>query len=256
MDDVGTRVLRLLDATPYLHQAVPGIPGACSVCRGAMRTIDRGRYTTCFQCNSRPHGIFDHLGFGIYALPSEQSAADMFSYKAENRSSRAEGIVKALTYQAIHCALSLPGPGFDSVVTVPSLSGRRGRHALDAIADSALRQFMDAPPLVHCLDGSHIRDRSRRRDMNPAHFVFLGARPPGNVLLIDDTWTTGGHLTSAAMTLRKAGATGVTAVALCRWLQPDPAYTGAALFRESEKLTGQFADYDFFSGLRSPDGLF
>lgn len=256
MDDVGTRVLRLLDTTPYLHQAVPGLSGACAVCRGAMRPADRGRYTTCFQCNNHPRDVFDRLGFGIYALSGGQSAADMIGYKAENQSQHAASIVKALTYQAIHDALSLPGPRFNSVVTVPSLSGRRGRHALDAITDAALHQFPEAPPLTRCLDGAHIRDQSRRRDTDPAHFVFLGTRPPGNVLLIDDTWTTGGHLTSAAMTLRKAGATGVTTVALCRWLQPDSAFTGATLFRESEKLTGPFAGYDFFSGPRTPRRLF
>lgn len=256
MDNVRTRVLRLLDKTPYLHQAIPGLAGACSACRGAMKATDLNRYSTCFQCNRRPDSVFDRLGFGIYALSGQQSAADMIGFKAEAQSSRAEGIVKALTYQAIHCALSLPGPGFDTVVTVPSLSGRKGRHALDSITEGALHQFSDAPPLAHSLDGSHIEDRSRRRETNPAHFVFLGSRPPGNVLLIDDTWTTGGHLASAAMTLRKAGAAGVTALALCRWLAPDPAYTGSTLFRESGKLTKPFADYDFFSGVRPSDSLF
>lgn len=256
MDDVGTRVLRLLDAMPYLHQAVPGLPEACSICRGAMKASSHSTYTTCFQCNSHPHGVVDQLGFGIYALSGQQSAADMFGYKAENRSLRAEGIVKALTYRAIHCALSLPGRGFDCVVTVPSLSGRRGRHALDSITNAALQRIPDPPPLVHLLEGSHITDSSRRRDVNPAHFHFLGSRQPGNVLLIDDTWTTGGHLTSAAMALREAGATGVTAVVLCRWLDPEPTYTGANLFRKSEKLTGPFAEYDFFSGPRAPGGLF
>lgn len=40
-----------------------------------------------------------------------------------------------------------------------------------------------------------------------------------HVLLVEDTWTTGGNAQSAALTLRHGGAASVTIVALARWLK-------------------------------------
>lgn len=51
----------------------------------------------------------------------------------------------------------------------------------------------------------------------------LLSRPPvasfgHHVLLIDDTWTGGGHVTSAALALRAGGAAHVSVLVLARWL--------------------------------------
>lgn len=42
-----------------------------------------------------------------------------------------------------------------------------------------------------------------------------------HVLLIDDTWTTGGHAQSAVLALRKAGASRVSLLVVARWLKED-----------------------------------
>ena len=39
-------------------------------------------------------------------------------------------------------------------------------------------------------------------------------------LLVDDTWTTGGHVQSAAGALKRAGAGYVTTLVLARWIDP------------------------------------
>ncbi len=57
----------------------------------------------------------------------------------------------------------------------------------------------------------------RARDLDPERFTaprLAGAR----VLLLDDTWTTGASVQSAAMALRGAGAGAVAAVVLGRHL--------------------------------------
>ena len=61
-----------------------------------------------------------------------------------------------------------------------------------------------------------------------------------HVLLIKDTWTSGGNAQSAALTLRNAEAANVTIVALARWLNPDEQPTGEFM---SSRLT---EDYDPF----------
>jgi adenine/guanine phosphoribosyltransferase-like PRPP-binding protein len=48
-----------------------------------------------------------------------------------------------------------------------------------------------------------------------------------HVLIIDDTWTSGGHAQSLALTARAAGARTVTIVVIARWLDTDwPATAG------------------------------
>ncbi len=66
--------------------------------------------------------------------------------------------------------------------------------------------------------------------MDPGVF----AAPPGNyghVLLVDDTWTTGGHVQSAAAALKAAGASHVTALVLARWLAPERGETASLIKR-------------------------
>jgi phosphoribosylpyrophosphate synthetase len=57
------------------------------------------------------------------------------------------------------------------------------------------------------------------RAVDSSHFSILtGDAADKHVLLIDDTWTGGGHATSAALALRAAGVTKISVLALARWL--------------------------------------
>jgi hypoxanthine-guanine phosphoribosyltransferase len=64
-----------------------------------------------------------------------------------------------------------------------------------------------------------------------------------HVLLVEDTWTSGGNAQSAALTLRRGGAASVTIVALARWLKPEESPIGAFV---TSRLT---EDYDPLVGL-------
>jgi orotate phosphoribosyltransferase len=60
------------------------------------------------------------------------------------------------------------------------------------------------------------------RAVDPDHFTCAVQLPQGShVLLIDDTWTTGGHAQSAVLALRKAGAARVSVLVVARWLKED-----------------------------------
>ncbi|MBZ9639531.1 hypothetical protein [Streptomyces sp. PSKA30] len=119
---------------------------------------------------------------------------------------------------ADHCTI----PAFDIVTTVPSTSGR---------ADHPLRT------MVADLVGA---TRHRYRDLltPTATAVTLGRSASveryrssalwgGNVLLIDDTWTTGNHAQSASAALKNAGADSVAVVVLGRHLNLDFGNTAA-----------------------------
>jgi hypothetical protein len=64
-----------------------------------------------------------------------------------------------------------------------------------------------------------------RRDVIAGRFAVTpeyAARVAGaHVLLVDDTWTSGANMQSAAVALKDAGATRVTALAVVRWLRWD-----------------------------------
>jgi hypothetical protein len=58
------------------------------------------------------------------------------------------------------------------------------------------------------------------RAFNASHFTVLPMAGT-HVLLLDDTWTTGGHLQSASAALKAAGVRQVTGLAIARWLDPS-----------------------------------
>jgi hypothetical protein len=105
--------------------------------------------------------------------------------------------------------------GFDVVTTVPSSDGARGaRHPLDQLVGD----------LVGPVRGRYER-LLRRTDaaVTPHHFnihKYEAVREVGDrsVLLVDDTWTTGANVQSAAVALKGAGAGRVAALVIGRYV--------------------------------------
>lgn len=58
------------------------------------------------------------------------------------------------------------------------------------------------------------------RGFRPENFV-APTGSYGHVLLLDDTWASGGHAQSTAAALKEAGADKVTTLVLARWLAPE-----------------------------------
>ena len=57
------------------------------------------------------------------------------------------------------------------------------------------------------------------REFRPDNYTGTSTVSGQNVLLLDDTWASGGHAESAAAALKRAGAARVTILALARWMQ-------------------------------------
>jgi hypothetical protein len=129
------------------------------------------------------------------------------------------------------CAAGLAGPPVSHWAVVPSLPGKPGEHPLHKIVKAV------AP-------GTELRllasEKARRpRALSADHFQAETSLPAGrHVLLLDDTWTTGGHAQSAALALKKAGASRVSVLVVARWVNPDFADNARFL----RKLSNQVYD--------------
>ncbi|KOV59828.1 hypothetical protein ADL01_34450 [Streptomyces sp. NRRL WC-3618] len=119
---------------------------------------------------------------------------------------------------AAHCAVT----GFDTITTVPSTSGRTDHPLRTLVADvvgatrSRHRDLLTPAPGAAELG----RNVSAERYTSSALWG-------GNVLLIDDTWTTGSHAQSAAAALKAAGAASVAILVLGRHLNTSYGDTAA-----------------------------
>jgi hypothetical protein len=203
--------------------AEPG-PGVCASCRGPIG----GGYARCFQCGlhaeSAPGLLADVVAPVAYAPKGSRLATDLWLYKsARPEAGRAGAELRALLLVFLHDhgrrvwqQAGMTAPSHACVV--PSCRGRAGPHPLRALLRgclalpwTALVTQPDADPWARALDPGKFR----------APRPLAGAA----VLLLDDTWTSGGSAQSAAVALKRAGARSVATVVLGRHL---PARTGLA----------------------------
>jgi hypothetical protein len=113
--------------------------------------------------------------------------------------------------------------GPEAVAVVPSGQGRPGAHPLAGLVRSCVEQ-----PLVRLSVRS---GEIHARGVNPGWVGVMGRVDGGDVLVVDDTWVSGGSAQSVAAALKLAGARRVAVVVLGRHVNPaDPR---SAAFLES-----------------------
>ena len=189
----------------------------CPSCAGVVTP----GYNVCRPCSARTGrpGLADHVGFVTYGSDGSQAGRLMYAYKAHGATSY-QLVSSLMTYAVVahwDCVAMRAGSCPDGWAFVPSLAGRQGTHPLAQIAS----QFMGSVPNVLVIANTVT---GGARDFNPEHFTV----PPTtaqHVLLLDDTWTTGGHLQSASAALKAAGVERVTGLAVARWLDLNWATT-------------------------------
>lgn len=118
---------------------------------------------------------------------------------------------------------------------MPSVrTDRTGEHPLHVVAKRAGLTL----PEIRLLTSE--RTGPERRVTTAGRFVLAvdGQVRGRHVLLIEDTWTSGGNVQSATLTLRRGGAASVTIVTLARWLKLEEPPTGEFV---TNRLT---EDYD------------
>jgi hypothetical protein len=217
-DPASWRRLRALAAEQQRLLSAPqaGDGLLCAVCHGPS---GRGR-TRCYQCDLHsqcaPGSLADVVAPVAFAIKGSAHARLLWQYKSLRPSAEVR-TAAAVTLRALLLiflrdhglclwkAAGIAGPTHAAVV--PTARGRPGPHPLRAL----LAEHLAGPwaELSARPGGEQVRD------LDPARFT-AGALSGARVLLLDDTWTTGSSAQSAAMALRRAGASSVVTVVLGR----------------------------------------
>jgi len=208
----------------------PG-PGVCASCRGPAR---RG-YARCFHCRlhaeTAPGLLADVVAPVACAPKGSRLATDLWLYKSGRAGSREAGaalLAMLLVFLHDEGPRIWPGPGPlpDCACVVPSRRGRPGAHPLQALVRGCL-----ALPWVTLL--ARPGEDLWARMLDPGRFRAQRPLNGAAVLLLDDTWTTGGTAQSAAVALKRAGARSVAVVVAGRH---RPAVPGAGRAERTRHL--------------------
>jgi predicted amidophosphoribosyltransferase len=201
-----------------LPPASPGAEGVCSVCL----TFTQG-YTTCYRCGHQPRGADAVLPIS-YSIHMGQLHAALRGYKEGWRSARRlKGELAAVLWRflARHEACLARRVGverFDAVTTVPSSDRERdASHPLHDIVGRIVRPTADRHERMLWRSTEEVEPRQVDVRRYAATRAFVGE----NVLLIDDTWTTGASVQSAALALKAAGVGLVGVVVIGRHIRED-----------------------------------
>lgn len=177
-------------------------------------------FTRCWQCNRHHRDFSAELADDVVPISiaekDRQLARVLFQYK----NNRSDEVRRKFTNE-LACVLAAFLAGhqaclgeFDLVTVVPSSQGR-------------------TPPFVDLL-GRRISLTRRRfaetlvtrsgnnREMRPDSYEVVMDVRGRNVLLVDDTWTSGASLQSAAVALKRRGAERVVGLVVGRHLDAPP----------------------------------
>ena len=203
----------------------------CRTCRGPT-PVGLAR---CYQCDLARSQAGELLADAVapiaYAVRGGQLAGDLWRYKSD-RADAAESAARLRAmldgYLAEHgasvwrAAGMVAGPA--AVAVVPSGRGRPSGHPLPALVQSCV----DVPLIglsVAPEEAAHVRG------VDPRWLRVDGPVIDDDVLVVDDTWVSGGSAQSAAVALKLAGARRVAIVVIGRHVNPDDP--------RSERLLGE-----------------
>jgi hypothetical protein len=157
-----------------------------------------------------------------YSVKGSSLARDLWLYKsARDGAPAARSMLRELLLVFLRehggCVRRQAGmPPATHLCVVPSGRGRPGRHPLAALIAPYL-----GLPWAGLVARGH--DHAWVRDLDPDRFRAEQPLPGAAVLLLDDTWASGGSAQSASVALRQAGARWVAVVVLGRHLAPPSA---------------------------------
>lgn len=222
----------------YLRNVIREQRVTCAVCATPVRAA----FMQCRRCERDRDAFGDELADLVvplcYGVRGNQSGYLMHSYKdleapARHNQTLLSMILLAALDRHGGCIERRLGDRLDAWAIVPSArTDRPGEHPLHVVA---MRAGILLPEIR--LDA---QPSSQDRATSPQRFAVHGGGDANgrHVLLIEDTWTSGGNAQSAALTLRRADVASVTILALARWLNPDESPTSSFVARRLD------TDYD------------
>ncbi len=215
-------------ALPWLTPVPPAGFGVCEVCH----VFVKGDFRRCFSCNESS---------GQVTLPIErvvpislmsttgQLYSDLKAYKGAYASSAASLRISALIgrFRSGHLQCLLGGRSDCDVVTVVPSTRRQGRHPLvDVLARLEYFKARYRDVLVASSTPPTHRE-ARDNGYNMTESVAGKC-----VLLVDDTFTSGAHLQSAASALQLAGADLTAALVVGRRFKADYSEATEAFWKD------------------------
>ncbi|MGH3887358.1 MAG: hypothetical protein ACRDSZ_12465 [Pseudonocardiaceae bacterium] len=213
----------------YLRNVVREPHVTCAVCATPIKPA----FDWCLRCRRDQQQFGDDLADLVvcvcYGIRGRQSGYLMNSYKdleAPARHNQTLLSVLLLAVLDLHggCIEQRLGHDVDAWAFVPSVrTDRTGKHPLRMVA----KQAGLALPEIELRIGERADPEQRTTSADRFALATNSHVRGRHVLLIEDTWTSGGNAQSAALTLRRGGAASVTIVALARWLKPEESPTGA-----------------------------
>jgi predicted amidophosphoribosyltransferase len=203
---------RILDS--YRNFLLPPPARGPNVCVTCRRGTDG--FTRCWQCN-RHHREFG-TGLADLVVPISMGEKDkqltrvLFQYKNSTSDDVRRKLTNELAYVlAAFLATHQTCLGeFDLVTVVPSSRGRTPPFADVLGRRISLTRTRFAETLVTHADNN--------REMRPDSYSVVTDVVNRSVLLVDDTWTSGASLQSAAVALKRAGGTRVVGLVIGRHL--------------------------------------
>lgn len=193
--------------------AVAG-PGICRVC---WAFIDPD-YETRFKCGHRPDCL-DAMVPITYSEHLGQMHLALRNYKDANSPAiRRHDVIRlaAILWRFLRdhepCVAGAAGVGgFDLVTIVPSSKPERDRHSAFAELTGWIEPIKER--LQRTLEPT---GEVEGREFDPNRYRAITDLSGRSVLLLDDTWTAGGHAQSAAHALTAAGAQKIALVVIGR----------------------------------------
>lgn len=201
----------------------------CSVCCGPSGQ------QLCPRCLEHRSSFDGQLADRIYILTYaranarpyiDQSAYTVRAYKQVPPAPKCledmKLMVLAATYIHGACIAKAAGGPWSAVTFVPSATRSGPEHPAADLARSVYGN--NGPDNRFLLEaGPGISDNSRqvRGDRFIVPDRFRSTVAGRHVLIIDDTWVSGGKIQSAAVAVKRAGATSVTGLCVARWCRYD-----------------------------------
>lgn len=197
------------------------------MCRGPARA----GFTRCYQCDLHWRAAGSLLADAVvpigYAVKGTPLARDLWRYKSDDDVAAAGRLRRMLRdflrdhAGCVQRAARMTGPP-GRLAVVPSGQGRPGAHPLAGLVTSCLA----VPPVRLALGAQPL---ARGREIDPGWVRVDDDVAGESVLVVDDTWVSGGSAQSVAMALKRAGAIRVAVVVLGRHVSPADRLAGAAL---------------------------
>jgi predicted amidophosphoribosyltransferase len=198
--------------------AVAG-PGICRICWGF---IDPD-YEICYRCDHQPDGLeamvpitySEHLGQMHLALRNYKDG-DSASIRRHDKVRLAAILWRFLRDHESCVARAAGVSSFDLVTIVPSSNPERDKHSAFAELTRWVKPIKSR--LQRTLEPT---GKVEGREFDADRFTSIANLSGRSVLLLDDTWATGGHAQSAAYALTAAGVQKMALVAIGRHVRPE-----------------------------------